>query len=61
MSVHKSNIEVRVIFEWKPASVDVQAMPNMLYSGVKPMEVAKKFGVSRATVYRYKYKGSDNG
>lgn len=36
-------------------------MPNMLYSGVKPMKVAKKLGVSRATVYRYKDEGSDNG
>jgi predicted transcriptional regulator len=34
--------------------VDAQAIRNLLEAGMKPMDIAKKLGVSRATVYRYK-------
>lgn len=52
--IAKAKAERPEVYKGKPASVDAQAIRNLLEAGMKPMDVAKKLGVSRATVYRYK-------
>lgn len=41
-------------YRGKPATVDAEAIRNLLDSGMKPTEVAQKLRASRATVYRYR-------
>lgn len=55
--IAKAKAERPEAYKGKPASVDAQAIRNLLEAGMKPMEVARKLGVSRATVYRYKNMG----
>jgi DNA invertase Pin-like site-specific DNA recombinase len=52
--IAKAKAERPEAYKGKPASVDAQTIRNLLEAGMKPMEVARKLGVSRATVYRYK-------
>ncbi|UTW45984.1 recombinase family protein [bacterium SCSIO 12696] len=42
------------VYQGRPATTDGQAVRNLLEAGMKPVDVAKKLGCSRATVYRYK-------
>ena len=52
--IAKAKAERPEAYKGKPAPVDAQTIRNLLEAGMKPMEVARKLGVSRATVYRYK-------
>lgn len=52
--IAKTKIERPEAYKGRPASVDGDAIKNLLEAGLKPVEVARKLGVSRATVYRYR-------
>jgi len=52
--IAKAKAERPDAYKGRPASVDGVAVRNLLNAGLKPTEVAKKLGISRATVYRYK-------
>jgi DNA invertase Pin-like site-specific DNA recombinase len=52
--IAKAKAERPEAYQGKPASVDGDAIRNLLDSGMKPTDIAKKLNVIRATVYRYK-------
>ncbi len=52
--IAKAKAERPEAYKGRPASVDGEAIKNLLGAGMKPADVAKKLGVGRATVYRYK-------
>jgi DNA invertase Pin-like site-specific DNA recombinase len=52
--IAKAKAERPEAYKGRPASVDAEAICNLLDSGMTPTDVAKKLGISRATVYRYK-------
>ena len=54
--IAKAKAERPDAYKGRPASVDAVAVRNMLNAGLKPMDVARQLGVSRATVYRYREK-----
>lgn len=52
--IAKAKAERPEAYRGKPATVDAEAIRNLLDSGMKPTEAARKLGISRAMIYRYK-------
>lgn len=53
-AVTKAKSERPEVYKGRPDSVDAVTVRNLLNAGLKPTEVAKNLGISRATVYKYK-------
>lgn len=52
--IAKAKAERPEAYQGRKPSVDGEAIRNLLQAGMKPVEVSKRLGVSRATVYRYR-------
>lgn len=54
--IAKAKLERPEVYSGRPATIDSEAIRKLLGEGFKPVEVAQRLGISRASVYRYKSK-----
>lgn len=52
--IAKAKRERPDLYSGRKASIDAEEVNKLLGAGLKPVEVAKRLGISRASVYRYK-------
>lgn len=52
--IAKAKAERPDSYKGRPASVDANRVKELFDAGLKPVEIAKRLGISRASVYRYK-------
>lgn len=54
--IAKAKLERPEVYSGRPATIDAEAIRKLLGEGFKPVDVAQRLGISRASVYRYKSK-----
>lgn len=52
--IAKAKAEKPESYQERPTTVNGYAIRNLLEFGIKPIEVARKLGASKTTVYRYR-------